>query len=466
VLFFPGDAKHLVVEDVPDRFASPTDAPDVHEIEILDDSEPLKIVVAWTDYPSTPLAATNLVNDVDLVVTSPTGTDYLGNVCEGGSSQPGGSADRLNNVEVVRVEQPEAGVWTVSIAPHAVPQPLQGYALVATGRTPLQGVGLERTSLTFDDANGGDGDGVIEPGEWVDLPVGLRNVGDAGATDVSVAVESLSTYVEVVVVGSLLPDLAPSASGTSIPAHLRVRMTAGLPCTDSVDLVFTYRADGYERAETIPVPTGIKQVIARDDFEGPTGWAHIPGESTATRGDWVVGDPVGTSYQPEDDVTPDPGVNCLYTAPNPTGNDFVDEVANGVVVARSGAYDLSGHPEARLSIWRWWANDEAGNDPTDYFRLYVRQDSGSPDVLLEELDYTINAPRWTEVGFRVADHVQPGAEVELRVDASDGYNQGALIESAIDESRANGGRCRLDLGTPRTRSTTRRGCNLSSLPLG
>jgi hypothetical protein len=304
---------------------------------------------------------------------------------------------------------------------------------VVTGRTPISGVGLERTSVLFDDANGGDGDGVIEPGEWIDLPVTVRNVGDADAIEVSVSAETLSPYVEVIVAGTSLPDLVPGETGTSIPAHLRIRLALDLECTAPADLQLTYRANGHERSETLTLPTGIKQVIFQDDFEGPTGWAHIPAETTATRGDWVIGDPVGTSYQPEDDVTPDPGVNCLYTAPNPTGNDFVDEVANGVVVARSGTYDLSDHPEARLTMWRWHANSEAGNDPEDYFRLYIREDSASPDVLLEELDYAINAPRWTEVNFRVADYVEPGPSVELRVDCSDGYNQGAAIEAAIDE---------------------------------
>jgi hypothetical protein len=34
----------------------------------------------WSDYPSSEAAAQNLVNDLDLVVTAPGGTQYKGNV--------------------------------------------------------------------------------------------------------------------------------------------------------------------------------------------------------------------------------------------------------------------------------------------------------------------------------------------------------------------------------------------------
>ena len=62
------------------------------------------------------------------------------NLFAAGVSQTGGAADRLNNVEAVRIEEPEAGTWTIRVDPHAVPQPPQGYALVVTGRVPFHGV--------------------------------------------------------------------------------------------------------------------------------------------------------------------------------------------------------------------------------------------------------------------------------------------------------------------------------------
>jgi hypothetical protein len=142
---------------------------------------------------------------------------------------------------------------------------------------------------------------------------------------------------------------------------------------------------------------------------------------------------VGTGSQPEDDATPTPGTRCLYTAPNAGGNLGIDDVDGGHVVARSGSYDVTGHPEARVSVSRWFANRDVGVDAGDFFRLHIRQSAASPDQLLEELPSAVSAPAWTEVTFRVSDFVVPGADVQLKVTASDGTAVGNIVEAAIDE---------------------------------
>ena len=88
------------------------------------------MTLAWTDFPSTAAAATNLVNNLDLEVESPSGTIYRGNVFSGGWSTTGGSADSLNNVENVFVKTPAAGSWTVRIIGTNVPMGPQGFGLV------------------------------------------------------------------------------------------------------------------------------------------------------------------------------------------------------------------------------------------------------------------------------------------------------------------------------------------------
>ncbi len=96
----------------------------------VDAGTPLRVTLVWSDYPSDETAAVNLVNDLDLVVTSPSGQDYLGNVFSNGWAAVGGSADRLNNVENVYVEAPAAGTWTVTVSGFNVPFGPQPFALV------------------------------------------------------------------------------------------------------------------------------------------------------------------------------------------------------------------------------------------------------------------------------------------------------------------------------------------------
>jgi subtilisin family serine protease len=89
-----------------------------------------KVTLAWTDFPSTASASTNLVNNLNLEVESPTGTIYRGNVFSGGWSTTGGTADSLNNVENVFLDTPAAGTWTVRVTGFNVPSGPQGFALV------------------------------------------------------------------------------------------------------------------------------------------------------------------------------------------------------------------------------------------------------------------------------------------------------------------------------------------------
>jgi hypothetical protein len=75
-----------------------------------------------------------LVNDLDLEVEAPGGTLYKGNVFAGGQSTTGGSFDRLNVVEGVRLNSPPTGTYTIRVKGYNVPQgPNQPYALVSTG---------------------------------------------------------------------------------------------------------------------------------------------------------------------------------------------------------------------------------------------------------------------------------------------------------------------------------------------
>ena len=95
---------------------------------------PLKVTLVWSDYPSTETASVNLVNDLDLTVSGPSGT-LRGNVFSGGWSATGGSADRRNNVENVYIQSPAAGTYTITINAFNVPNGPQKFALVVDGGT-------------------------------------------------------------------------------------------------------------------------------------------------------------------------------------------------------------------------------------------------------------------------------------------------------------------------------------------
>ncbi|MEL4304390.1 PKD domain-containing protein [Methanococcoides sp. LMO-2] len=87
-------------------------------------SEPLKVTLVWTDYPSEAYAATTLVNNLDLIVIGSNDT-YFGN----GGSEP----DNLNNVEQVELLSPDVGWYTINVKGTTIPQGPQPFALVLSG---------------------------------------------------------------------------------------------------------------------------------------------------------------------------------------------------------------------------------------------------------------------------------------------------------------------------------------------
>lgn len=85
----------------------------------------LRIVLAWSDYPGS-----YLVNDLNLMVISPSGDTFWGNYFSGGHSISGGSPDTLNPLEAVYLNSPEDGLWKIIIKGYNIPYPPQKAALL------------------------------------------------------------------------------------------------------------------------------------------------------------------------------------------------------------------------------------------------------------------------------------------------------------------------------------------------
>ena len=96
----------------------------------------LKITMAWDDAPNTPLAAPVLVNDLDLVVLSPSAVRAYPWTL-GGLANPSAPAiqsleNHIDNIEQVYVQNPEQGAWLVEVRGTNVPQGPQPFSLVAS----------------------------------------------------------------------------------------------------------------------------------------------------------------------------------------------------------------------------------------------------------------------------------------------------------------------------------------------
>jgi hypothetical protein len=112
---------------------------------------PLRITMAYTDYPGLVSAIPALVNDLDLEVVAPDGKVYLGNQFLNGESVPNAvAADNINNVEGVRLLAPLSGEYTVRVRARNVvvdarrdtPAIDQDFALAISGQLAQAGYGI------------------------------------------------------------------------------------------------------------------------------------------------------------------------------------------------------------------------------------------------------------------------------------------------------------------------------------
>lgn len=169
-----------------------------------------------------------------------------------------------------------------------------------------------------------------------------------------------------------------------------------------------------------------------DELEVNTGWTvGAPGDN-ATTGIWERVDPNGTGAQPENDVTPAPGVYAFVTGQCAPGCGLGDsDIDGGTTTLTSPAYDLSAATTAKVVYYRWYSNDKGATPGTDFWVVDASNNNGATWTNVENTNASSNA--WVPVETDLnALFGGPTGIVKFRYVASD-LNDGSLVEAAVDE---------------------------------
>jgi len=104
---------------------------DEYYINVQAGESELKTTIVWDDQNSTPGAGIKLLNNLNLVLISPTGVSYYPWILDWNNpSNPATTGiDSRNNMEQVFVSNPEQGIWTIRITGTTVPYAPQKYSL-------------------------------------------------------------------------------------------------------------------------------------------------------------------------------------------------------------------------------------------------------------------------------------------------------------------------------------------------
>lgn len=116
-----------------------------YSYSVEDNTTPLRITLVWTDYPGSVTAGKALVNDLDLTVIGPDGTEYYGNNF---ASPYHTEYDRLNNVENVWISTPKLGTYVVTVNGYNVPYGPQPFAIFASADFGVPDISTDTTPPT------------------------------------------------------------------------------------------------------------------------------------------------------------------------------------------------------------------------------------------------------------------------------------------------------------------------------
>src|SRR5690606_21032612 len=127
-------------------------------------SDPLHIVLSWLDIWASSGAAITLVNDLDIELQDPSGTvyyPYSGVTAAASASHTHtfttAGPNRRDNIELVHVDSPAAGTWTLRVKGNSIPaNPQTGVPNDATGFVVASSHSISLQKLLVQDpVNGG-----------------------------------------------------------------------------------------------------------------------------------------------------------------------------------------------------------------------------------------------------------------------------------------------------------------------
>jgi len=217
-----------------------------------------------------------------------------------------------------------------------------------------------------------------------------------------------------------------------------------LPCGANVSYYVSARSTTNITVTNPPnSPTSTYQAIAAtsssvsftDDAEADQGWQLGVAGDTAASGQWTRGDPIGTGAQPENDHTPDAGVNCFFTGQGTPGGGLGQaDVDGGFTTLVSPTIDLSSVNAPRLSYWRWFSNDQGATPNSDVFLIDISNNNGTNWVNVETVGPSgpEASAGWYFHEVVVSSLLPLTSQMKVRFIAQD-LGDGSLVEAAVDD---------------------------------
>ena len=240
-------------------------------------SHGVDLTLTWTDEggsANAPQSQARLVNDLDLMLVSPDGTEWLGNNFASGFSTSGGSADSLNNVERIRIAPgtlpSSSEPWVVKVLHRG--GSTQDFALVMTAvATPTPQADL----VVFDGSILTSSENPLR-NDLISIRLAWANQGTSASASFDILLEDLTTQTTLATATrpSLEPGMIDSYTifhqfATTGVHELRLSVDTGDTVPEMNDASNGDNNNIWEQ-EVEVTALGVRVVVANDDGTVPT----------------------------------------------------------------------------------------------------------------------------------------------------------------------------------------------------
>ncbi|MBN1355060.1 hypothetical protein JXA40_02205 [bacterium] len=255
---------------------------------------------------------------------------------------------------------------------------------------------------SIDDSVGGDGDGVIEPGEDIVISVTLGNSGNYAATGVGAVLTCVQPEIGIPDNFAAWPDIPAGSERESLMPHFQIRVPAEYEIGGRIDLNLSITCNEGTFSGSFVEMCGDIDVLYYSGFEGTSddGWTH---EQLETQDDWQRGNQYGTSAYDPDGAYEGSMIWGNDLGPSGWNGDYKPNVRNRL---KSRLIPTGGCPTVHLMFQRWLTVEKGSKD---HARIYINQ-----DIIWENPDSANHIDTaWAAVNLNISEHVTGLAEFEV-----------------------------------------------------
>ncbi len=256
---------------------------------------------------------------------------------------------------------------------------------------------LEYDSFAIVDTSG-DQDGILDPGETVQILVVLNNTGTGFAHNVSAVLSSdTPQYITIVDNSSDFPDIPGNGSGSNIAPYFSVTADVSTPDHTNVTFQLDISADGYTSTATFETEVTVST------FSRRLYWNMDTDPDWNAEGDWAWGVPQGSDGDP----------TSGYTGENVYGYNLGGSYTNNMQPTNltAGPFDFSAYSAVEIRFMRWLGVESASYDHASFA---VSVDGTNWTTIWEHAGSTLTETDWTPVSYDLSQYVDGESSVYLR----------------------------------------------------